>query len=101
MEILNWHYLKDAQLEQKKRQAEREDGQLLILPSDSSEEVGALSDPTQDLSSEGKDTEVAVNEKEKGKKNARKAKPIDMSKFVEKVAKGMSAETKSLRTFFI
>jgi len=38
-----------------RRQAKREDGQLLILPSDSdSEEVGALSDPTQGLSSEAK-----------------------------------------------
>lgn len=32
-------------------QAEREDGQLLILPSVTKEEVGALSDPTPDLSS--------------------------------------------------
>lgn len=37
----------DAQgLTKIKRQAEREDGKLLILPSENSEEVGALSNPT-------------------------------------------------------
>ena len=37
------------------------------------------------MSSEGKDTNVSENEKEKGKKNAKKkAKTIDFSKFVAK-----------------
>ena len=49
VEIVNWHYLDDATLKQKERQAEREDGQLLILPSEHSEEVDALSDPTKGL----------------------------------------------------
>lgn len=36
------------------------------------------------MSSEGKDTNVSENEKEKGKKNAKKAKAVDFSKFVAK-----------------
>lgn len=43
-------------LDRIRRQAKREDGQLLILPSVASEEVGALSNPTLDLPSVGKDT---------------------------------------------
>ena len=46
-----------------KRQAEREDGQLLILPSET-EEAGVLSSPTNDLSSTGKGT--TKNETDKG-----------------------------------
>lgn len=51
IEIVHWHYINERGLEKIKNQAEREDGQLLILPSDSSEEVGALSDPTLDIDS--------------------------------------------------
>lgn len=51
IEIVHWHYINERGLEKIKNQAEREDGQLLILPSDSSEEVGALSDPTPDIDS--------------------------------------------------
>ena len=36
------------------------------------------------MSSEGKDANVPENEKEKGKKNAKKAKAVDFSKFVAK-----------------
>ena len=53
-----------------RRQAKREDGQLLILPSDSdSEEVGALSDPTQGLSSDGKGKDSNWDEQEEKEKN--------------------------------
>ena len=54
-EIVHWHYIDNRGLEKIKRQAEREGGQLLILPS-KSEEAGALSSRTVDLSSEAKDT---------------------------------------------
>lgn len=54
VEIVHWHYLDARGLEKLRRQADREDGQLLILPS-IKEEVGALSDPTDELSSAGKD----------------------------------------------
>lgn len=72
VEIVHWHYVDQRGVEKIKRQAEREDGQLLILPSDSSEEVGALSDPTQDLPSEGKDSKSGAEKQGKGKKNERK-----------------------------
>ncbi len=49
VEIVHWHYIDKRGLEKIKRQAEREDGQLLILPS-TKEEAGALSSPTHDLS---------------------------------------------------
>lgn len=56
VEIVHWHYIDQRGLEKLKRQAEREDGQLLILPSENSEEVGALADPTPNLPSDNKDT---------------------------------------------
>lgn len=62
VEIIHWHYVDERGLEKIKRQAEREDGQLLILPSVISEEVGALSDPTLSLSSEGKDSNTSAND---------------------------------------
>lgn len=56
VEVVHWHFINQQGLEKLKRQAEREDGQLLILPSETSEEVGALSDPTLNQPSESKDT---------------------------------------------
>ena len=53
-EIVHWHYIDNRGIEKLKRQADREGGQLLILPSE--EEVGALSDLTINLSSGNKDT---------------------------------------------
>ena len=61
VEIVHWHYVDERGLEKIRRQAEREDGQLLILPSVTSEEVGALSDPTLSLSSEGKGSDSSAN----------------------------------------
>ena len=52
VEIVHWHEVDNRGLEKIKRQAEREDGQLLILPSESSEEAGALSGPTFDSPNE-------------------------------------------------
>lgn len=69
VEIVHWHYLDDKGLEKIKRQALDEDGQLLILPPESSEEVGALSDPIQDLST-GKGTNAKQEKQEAGAKNA-------------------------------
>ncbi|MBP5318824.1 MAG: hypothetical protein J6Y77_05430 [Paludibacteraceae bacterium] len=56
VEVVHWHFIDDRGLERLKRQAEREDGQLLILPSENPEEVGALSDPTFSPSFKGKDS---------------------------------------------
>ena len=52
VEIVHWHEVDERGLEKIKRQAEREDGQLLILPSETSEEAGALSGPTFDSPNE-------------------------------------------------
>ena len=67
-EIVHWHYIDDKGLEKIKRQAEREDGQLLILPSES-EEAGALSSPTNDLSSGSKVTNNSASDQENGVKS--------------------------------
>ena len=48
LEIVNWHYLNGRQLEQKKRQAEREGGRILTL-----QESNAAGDASQGLSSGG------------------------------------------------
>ena len=69
-EIVHWHYIDDKGLDKIKRQAEREDGQLLILPSEGSEEAGALSGPTNDLSSDGKATDNSSNRQVNGVKNS-------------------------------
>ena len=61
IEIVHWHYVDARGLEKLKRQAEREDGQLLILPSEFSEEVGALSDPTLSMPSGCKVTYNSLN----------------------------------------
>ena len=66
IEIVHWHYVDERGLEKIKRQAEREDGQLLILPS-AKEEAGALSSPTSGLSSDGKDANNSDNLQEKDK----------------------------------
>lgn len=61
IEIVHWHEADNRGLEKIKRQAEREDGQLLILPSVTSEEAGALSGPTFDLPSDGKGTNFSAD----------------------------------------
>lgn len=57
VEIVHWHYVRDNALETIKRQAVREGGPILILPSEGSEEAGGLSSRTNNLSSEGKVSE--------------------------------------------
>lgn len=55
LEIIHWHYVRNKALETIKRQAEREGGHILILPSDvNPEEAGGLSSRTLNLSSDGK-----------------------------------------------
>ena len=64
VEIVHWHYLDNRGIEKIKRQAVREDGHLLILPSEDSEEAGALSSRTNNLSYEGKVSESSEGEQE-------------------------------------
>lgn len=97
VEIVHWHYIDNKGLEKLRRQAEREDGQLLILPSEKSEEVGALSDPTPSSSSRDKGSDNSQTEQEKPEKSAgsaekegktkggvAKVKPLNLSKFAGK-----------------
>lgn len=83
VEIVHWHYIDAHGLEKIKRQAESEDGQLLILPSDKTEEAGALSSPTSDLSSESKGTEQSSGVQAEAQENA----PMPM----RRVGKGKNA----------
>ena len=76
-EIVHWHYIDDKGLEKIKRQAEREGGHILILPSESSEEAGGLSSRTPDLSSGGKVTEKN-NFAQQGSKETDKAERTDI-----------------------
>ena len=64
VEIVHWHYVRDNALETIKRQAVREGGPILILPSEDSEEAGGLSSRTNNLSSEGKVSESSKKEQE-------------------------------------
>ena len=70
-EIVHWHYIDERGLGKIKRQAEREGGQLLILPS-VAEEAGALSSLTLSLSSAGK---VTSKTSDKQGKREKKVKP--------------------------
>ena len=74
VEIVHWHYVDEKGLEKIKRQAEREDGQLLILPSET-EEAGALSSPTPDLSSVGKDKAEKADVQTPAAENAENQSP--------------------------
>ena len=56
LEIISWYNVDNKELEKIKRQAEREDGQLLVQTSNTLEAAAALSTLTHDLSSEHKNT---------------------------------------------
>ena len=56
LEIVNWHYLNGRQLEQKKRQAEREGGRILTL-----QESNAAGDTSLGLSSGSKDNALSTD----------------------------------------
>ena len=77
VEIVHWHYLDNRGIEKIKRQAVREDGHLLILPSEDSEEAGALSSRTNNLSSEGKVSESSKKEQGEVEKKKRGRGKID------------------------
>ena len=66
VEIVHWHFVDERGLKKIKKQADREDGQLLILPSNK-EEVGALSDPTVNLTAAKIDNSSETS-KENGEK---------------------------------
>lgn len=58
VEIVNWYNARNNSIEQIKRQAQKEGGLILMLPSET-EEAGGLSSRQSGLSSEGKDTNIS------------------------------------------
>ncbi len=70
IDVVHWHYIDERGIEKIKRQAEREDGQLLILPPNNLGEVGALSDPTLNMPSTGKDTTSLPNDQTSGQEKS-------------------------------
>lgn len=83
VEIVHWHFVNDKNLGLIKKQAIREGDQVLILPSEKSEEVGGLSNLTDDLSAAKID-----NSSETAKKNGEKV-DSDGTKFSLKDEKTM------------
>ena len=69
VEIVHWHEVDERGLKKIKRQAEREDGQLLILPSEKMEEAGALSGPTFNSPSDDKGNALSENTQAESRKN--------------------------------
>ena len=69
IEIVGWRYAGERQLEELRKQSEREDGQLLILTSDK-EAAAGLSTLPSDVSA-FKDTDSSANAQEKDGKNVR------------------------------
>lgn len=65
LEIVNWHYLNGRQLEQKKRQAEREGGRILTLSDNN-----AAGDASQGLSSDSKDNALSSDKQANNKKSS-------------------------------
>ena len=72
VEIVHWHFIDERGLKKIRKQVDREDGQLLILPSDK-EEVGALSDPTVNLSAANIDNSSETAKESEGKDRQRYA----------------------------
>ena len=65
-EIVHWHFVEDRAIEKIKKQAEREGGQLLILPSVDTEEAGALPGRPSGSASESKGTQSPAHSQETG-----------------------------------
>ena len=78
VEIVHWHFVNDKNLGLIKKQAIREGDQVLILPSEQSEEVGGLSNLTDDLSAAKID-----NSSETTKKNGEKVDVEEPKTFEE------------------
>lgn len=83
VEIVHWHFVNDKNLGLIKKQAIREGDQVLILPSEQSEEVGGLSNLTDDLSAAKID-----NSSETSKENGEKVE-VEGTKFSLKDEKTM------------
>ena len=108
VEIVHWHFVNDKNLGLIKKQAIREGDQVLILPSEKSEEVGGLSNLTDDLSAAKIDNSSETT-KENGEKFSLKDEKIksvaekfgvnedDVAMYANAVEKGSTAEAARAR----
>ena len=93
VEIVNWHYLDDATLKQKERQAVKEGGLILTLES-------AAGNTLDRLSSEGKDTETSGKTsdsegKSESASEVQQEKQQDKPKFQDKKQSKPKAQSKA------
>ena len=108
VEIVHWHFVNDKNLGLIKKQAIREGDQVLILPSEQSEEVGGLSNLTDDLSA-AKIDNSSETAKENGEKFSLKDEKIksvaekfgvnedDVAMYANAVERGSTAEAARAR----
>ena len=99
VEIVHWYSVDDRGVEKIKRQAQREGGHILILPSET-EEAGALSGRQSGLSSEGKDTETSGKTsdsegKSESASEVQQEKQQDKPKFQDKKQSKPKAQSKA------
>ena len=97
VEIVHWHYLRDESIETIKRQAEREGGHILILPSET-EEAGGLSSRTLGLSSDGKVTEAQADVQAPAEENAENASVEKEANLVDVIKSVWNALTQERKT---
>ena len=108
VEIVHWHFVNDKNLGLIKKQAIREGDQVLILPSEKSEEVGGLSNLTDDLSAAKIDnsSETAKENSEKFSLKDEKIKSVaekfgvnedDVAMYANAIEKGSTAEAARAR----
>ena len=90
VEIVGWRYAGERQLEELRKQAEREDGQLLILTSEK-EAAAGLSTLPSDVSA-GKGTDLFGNEQGSGKKSSSEGKIDDVGEVLAGARKDMRKE---------
>lgn len=108
VEIVHWHFVNDKNLGLIKKQAIREGDQVLILPSEQSEEVGGLSNLTDDLSAAKIDNSSETT-KENGEKFSLKDEKIksvaekfgvnedDVAMYANAVERGSTADAARAR----
>lgn len=108
VEIVHWHFVNDKNLGLIKKQAIREGDQVLILPSEQSEEVGGLSNLTDDLSAAKIDNSFETT-KENGEKFSLKDEKIksvaekfgvnedDVAMYANAVERGSTADAARAR----
>ncbi len=87
VEIVHWYFVNDKNLELIKKQAIREGDQILILPSEQSEEVGGLSNLTDALSTAKIDSSF-----DNTKASEEKVNLLQMTNYAHDVAEALNVK---------